>query len=123
MKFIRQDSPSNTITTYDAEGFAINGTLYSESALLNASELISPWTTKALMDLSLNDVLDPLNKRPELLIIGCGAHQQFPPSELYASFFDAGIGLEVMTTGAACRTFNVLMSEGRDAAAALLTTR
>lgn len=120
MKFIRQENHSNTITTYDTDGFTINGKHHSGSALLNASELVSPWTDKPLTELTLNDILAPLTVRPELLVIGCGTHQQFPPSDLYASFFEAGIGFEVMTSGAACRTFNVLMSEGRDAAVALL---
>jgi uncharacterized protein len=57
---------------------------------------------------------------PELLILGTGRRQRFPRAELLAPLAEAGIGWEVMDTGAACRTYNILMSEGRNVAAALL---
>jgi len=57
---------------------------------------------------------------PELVILGTGRRQRFPRTELIAPLVRAGIGWEVMDTGAACRTFNVLVAEGRRVAAALL---
>ncbi len=54
------------------------------------------------------------------LLLGTGTRHVFPTRELKAAFADAGLGLEAMTTGAAARTYNVLLAEGRDVAAALV---
>ena len=56
----------------------------------------------------------------QLLVLGTGASQSFPAPEVWRVFADAGIGLEPMTTGAACRTYNVLLAEGRPVGAALV---
>jgi len=56
----------------------------------------------------------------EFLLLGTGQTQKFPTSELREAFLKKGIGLEVMDTGAACRTFNVLLAEARAVAAALI---
>lgn len=66
-------------------------------------------------------VLEEL-RPPSFLILGTGAKQVFPDAEMRAAFVDAGIGLEAMSTGAACRTYNVLLAEGRPVAAALVAT-
>jgi len=54
------------------------------------------------------------------LLLGTGASQVFPPIEVRRAFLDANVGLEPMDTGAACRTYNVLLGEGRPVAAALV---
>jgi uncharacterized protein len=58
--------------------------------------------------------------RPEVVLLGTGARQVFPSPELLMCFHRRGIGIEVMATAAACRTFNVLVSERRKVVAALL---
>ncbi len=58
--------------------------------------------------------------RPELVIFGSGERLQFVSPGLYRCLIEAGIGVETMDTGAACRTYNVLASEGRSVVAALL---
>jgi uncharacterized protein len=57
---------------------------------------------------------------PELVIFGSGARQRFAAPALLRGFFERRIGFEAMDTAAACRTFNVLVSEGRSVVAALL---
>ena len=54
------------------------------------------------------------------LLLGCGAEPALPPEALHMAFAEAGIGLEPMDTGAACRTYNVLLAEGRPVGAALI---
>ncbi len=67
------------------------------------------------------EALEPLLAHdPEILLLGTGARQVFPPFELFAEFSRRGVGFEVMDTAAACRTFNVLLSEDRRVAAALI---
>ena len=57
---------------------------------------------------------------PEIALIGTGARQVFPPAPFRAAFLNAGIGIEAMDSGAACRTFNVLVGEGRRVAALIV---
>jgi len=75
--------------------------------------------------LSLDDLSEALSQRvlalePELVLLGTGARQRFPELSFGARFLRASVGFEVMDTGAACRTFNVLVAEGRRVAALLL---
>lgn len=72
--------------------------------------------------LGVSDLARALNelKAPEFLLLGTGQTQHFPTPELRSAFATAGIGLEAMNTGAACRTYNVLLAEGRPVAAALV---
>ena len=56
----------------------------------------------------------------QFLLLGTGATQVFPPLEVRRAFMEAGLGLDVMSTGAACRTYNVLLAEGRPVGAALI---
>ena len=67
--------------------------------------------------------LEPLLAlQPELVVLGSGATQQFPPPEVLAACLSRGIGLETMTNAAAARTFNVLASEGRRVVAGFVIT-
>ena len=69
----------------------------------------------------LRQALDVL-EAPAFLLLGTGDYQVFPSQAVRAAFADAGVGLEVMSTGAACRTYNVMLGEGRPVAAALIAT-
>jgi len=61
-----------------------------------------------------------LTLKPDVLLLGTGARQRFPHPRLYRSLTDAGIGVECMDTAAACRTYNILVTEDRKVAAAIL---
>ena len=61
-----------------------------------------------------------LGESTQVLILGTGTRQHFPAPKVQFALLERGIGLEVMDTGAACRTYNILVSEGRDVVAALL---
>ena len=80
------------------------------------------WDAMVGGDLTPKDLQKALAelKTPDFLLLGTGEQQHFPNAELRAAFADAGIGLEAMNTGAACRTYNVLLAEGRPVAAALI---
>lgn len=66
------------------------------------------------------DLEELLSKKPEIVIFGTGWRSHRPPRDLVFAMARRGIGFETMDTPAACRTFNILMSEGRDAAAVLI---
>lgn len=81
-----------------------------------------PWVITAIGDISL-PALSPIVEAAEavdILIVGCGPQFIPPPSSLRRALSEAGIVLEWMDTGAACRTFNVLLAEDRQVAAALV---
>ena len=63
---------------------------------------------------------EPRGGEFQFLLLGTGTAQVFPPLELRRAFMESGLGLEVMSTGAACRTYNVLLAEGRPVGAALI---
>ena len=84
--------------------------------------LITDWRPQRMDELTAADLEPALALRPEVLLLGSGARQVFPPHDLLAQLYAARVGFEVMDTGAACRTYNVLVGEGREVAAALLIT-
>ena len=92
----------------------------TESLILTARQVITEWEPNALAELTAAHMDVVLSLDPELVLLGTGAKQQFPPMEVLRRFHRAQIGVEVMDTAAACRTFNILVAEGRHVAAALL---
>ena len=92
----------------------------TRSVIVSAASLIDDWRPQNIGELTAEDLEPALALRPEVLLLGSGARQVFPPHELLARLHAARVGLEVMDTGAACRTYNVLVGEGRAVAAALI---
>ncbi len=86
--------------------------------LLNARE-VRPWALGEDEAITLDHLAPLIAERPDVILLGTGELQSFPPQELGMGLMNRGIGLEVMDTAAACRTYNVLLSEGRAVAAAL----
>ena len=93
---------------------------FARSVIVSAETLIEDWRPQHIGELSGADLEPVLALRPDVLLLGSGTRQVFPPHELLAQLYAAGIGFEVMDTGAACRTYNVLVGEGRAVAAALI---
>jgi len=93
---------------------------YTRSVIVSAATLIDDWRPQHIAELTAADLEPALALRPQVLLLGSGPRQVFPSPELLAQLHAARIGFEVMDTGAACRTYNVLVGEGREVAAALL---
>jgi uncharacterized protein len=110
----------NQVRAVSADGVDINGTLYTGSLIISANQLIDGWPPVTVDQLNEEQFAPVLELKPDLLLLGTGHRQVFLRPQLYWFLLSAGIGVEVMTTAAACRTFNVVMSEGRNAVAALL---
>jgi uncharacterized protein len=89
------------------------------SCLLSPERLIKDWRPQTVDDLRAEDLEAIFELRPEIVVLGSGTRQKFPEYSLLAQVMSRGIGCEVMDTGAACRTYNVLVSEDRRAVAAL----
>lgn len=103
-----------------ADGIQIDDTSYSESLILGARLLETSWPVRSYADLSSDSIEPLLTHQPEVVLLGFGEQQSFPPVEVQRRFLRAGVGLECMTLAAAARTFNVLMSENRRALAGLI---
>jgi uncharacterized protein len=93
---------------------------YARSVIVSAATLIADWRPQHIGELTAADLEPALALKPQVLLLGSGARQVFPPPELLAQLYAARVGFEVMDTGAACRTYNVLVGEGREVAAALI---
>jgi uncharacterized protein len=93
------------------------------SVIVTASSLIEDWRPRHVSELQAADLEPVLELRPEVLLLGSGARQVFPEPSLLATLYEGGVGFEIMDTGAACRTYNVLVAEGRNVAAALIVER
>jgi uncharacterized protein len=121
MRF-NQDSSSaaHLIRAYGAGQLQINDATYRGTVMLSASVVETLPEVRDMSDLAALDPLRVLALEPELVLLGTGLRQVFPAASFRARFLSAGIGFEVMDTGAACRTFNVLIAEQRRVVALLM---
>ncbi|MDH5325736.1 MAG: Mth938-like domain-containing protein [Gammaproteobacteria bacterium] len=124
------DPSSYTIRSVNAHEITVmspagNGVGFEERTLSNSfvimpNRLISDWPARHVEELSEPLLTQLKELDPELLLLGTGSRLVFPQAHVMAEFSDLGIGLEVMDSAAACRTYNILMHEGRHVAAAIL---
>jgi uncharacterized protein len=126
MRF-NQDSTSaaHVIRAYRQGEIKIDAEAHQQSVLISASSLERVPEIGSASDLDADETARAVTARllalrPEIVLIGTGARQVFPPARIRAPFLEAGIGIEVMDSGAACRTFNVLVAEGRRVAALIV---
>ncbi len=110
----------NTIFGHGPGYVDINGTRLTQPVMVTPKTIISPWNVIDLASLAFEDFAELIAQKPTIVVFGSGSVFRFPDPRILAAFSQARIGFDVMDTGAACRTYNVLMSEGRNVAAALL---
>ena len=91
----------------------VNDRRLDRSFIVAPDKLVEDWPVREVDGLTPADLEALLALRPEVIILGTGAVQAFPPMETMAACLGRGIGLEAMTNSAAARTFNVLAAEGR----------
>ena len=113
-------SARQVIEGYGASGFRVAGIRYVRSILVFPDATLE-WPVSRFEDVTLG-ALQPVVGRggTEILLLGCGARMKPVPAALRQALKQAGISLEAMDTGAACRTYTVLLAEDRRVAAALL---
>lgn len=121
MKLTPDIDPSlNTITAYDGESVDINAVRYTSSVIVLPTGPVIEWPVADFAALAPQDFAALEQAAPELVILGTGQRQRFAHPRLTASLINARIGVESMDSGAACRTYNILVNEGRRAAIALI---
>jgi uncharacterized protein len=113
----------HVVRRIQADRIDINQQSFESSLILGARLLETDWPVHGYDDLTETTIEPLLTHHPEVVLLGYGARQSFPPVEIQRQFLRVGIGLECMTLDAAARTFNVLMSENRRALAGFILPR
>jgi len=111
---------NNLITAYTDEYIEINRQRYAQNLIVMPDTLLQDWQAASFTDLADAHFKQIADLQPEVVLLGTGATHRFLHPKHYQCLTDKGIALECMTTAAACRTYNILMSEGRNVAAALI---
>ncbi|HID72922.1 MAG TPA: hypothetical protein EYH03_04150 [Chromatiales bacterium] len=121
MKFTQEtDTQGNIIQAYWPGQIVVSGRTLENSLIVTRERLLETWRPRTAAELEADDLICILEFEPEVVLLGTGPKQAFPAPDTLRPILERGIGLEVMDTAAACRTYNILMSEGRRVVAALL---
>ncbi len=114
------DQDEYLIRAYEPGRIRINQESYSASLIVSPRVLQPDWPPAHPDDLSREHIRALLELEPEVVLLGTGTRLQFPAPGVIQDLINAAIGYEVMDTAAACRTYNVLMSERRHVVAGLI---
>jgi len=115
MKFAEDNNHARyKITAYDARSIAINDKPFQQSLVLSPMELITDWQPEIYSQLEATHLNPFYELKAEIILLGTGNKQIFPEADILKRLAKEQIGFEIMDTPAACRTFNILMAEGRN---------
>ena len=121
MHFAKQDCDSELLVRAYQDGqLTIGSQHYRSSVILTPERVLDDWRPQQYQELHDEDFHVLRELQPEIVLLGTGPALHFPAPSLTALLLEAGIGVEVMNTAAACRTFNILLAEDRAVVAALL---
>jgi uncharacterized protein len=121
MKFSLDDPGDGFIVNaYEPGRITINGVPHERSIALLPDRLISDWKPQSVAELAAEHFRVIADLQPDVVLLGTGLKQLFLAPALYAPIPDQGIGIEMMGTASACRTYNILATEGRRVAAILM---
>ena len=110
----------NVVSRYQPGQVQVRERIFSTSLIIFPEHIEADWTPRAADNLRTRDFQAIVERTPEVLILGTGETQVFPEPTVFMTLMDLGIGFEVMDNAAACRTYNILLSEDRRAALALI---
>ncbi|MDD2814325.1 MAG: Mth938-like domain-containing protein [Thiotrichaceae bacterium] len=121
MKFhlLASEGTQYIINAYTHDSVTINDMVYHENLIVMTTQL-QQWSARSFDSLCVEDFEALCALKPELILLGTGSRLRFPKPALLLPCIEAHLSVEVMDMRAACRTYNILMGEGRDVAAALL---
>jgi uncharacterized protein len=120
---ITQETPTTvTIRSVSEREICIGNSSYRQTIAIAGGNIIDDWSEAPIAELHATHFDRLLASDPEVIVLGTGPKNIFPPRELIFALARRGVGLEFMDTPAAARTFNVLASEGRSVAAVLYCT-
>jgi uncharacterized protein len=108
------------IRSVSAAGIRVDQEVFVNPFIISGQRIVPQWDVESIDDINEESLQAIFDLEPEVILIGTGDSQIFLPPATQVHFFRRNFGFEVMTTDAACRTFNVLVAEGRHVVAALL---
>jgi uncharacterized protein len=117
---LTQAEGQQLITAYDSDSISVNHQRYTHSLLVLPTEIKTDWRVADFDALSLADFDYIANLKPEVVLLGTGSKHRFIHPKLTQTLTQMGVAVECMSTDAACRTYNILMAEGRLVVAALI---
>jgi uncharacterized protein len=121
MKFSLDDpSDGYIVNAYEPGRVTINGMTHERSIVVLPDRIITEWDPQSVAELSAEHFRFIADLRPDVVLLGTGLKQLFLTPALYASIPEQGIGIEMMDTASACRTYNILATEGRRVTAILM---
>lgn len=119
MQLTRETSPANVIRAWEPGRIRVLERWIEGNVIVSADRLIEGWSAE-LLAVTAGDLHEAIALNPEIILLGTGPELTLPDTELMAELAEQRIGLEVMSTPAACRTYNVLVHEQRRVVAVLL---
>jgi len=111
---------TNVIRSFTDSTIDVNNKTYNKSLIISSNLLIDDWVISHIDDMKTEHWQELIKHKPEVILIGTGASLVFPHPSIYAPAIDMGIGVEFMDSKAACRTYNVLVSEDRPVLAGII---
>lgn len=108
------------IRAYQSGEIVINDSTYKNSLIITPSTLMTHWEPKTINDINPESLQPLIEINPDIILLGTGDHFVSPPQQQLSPLYQAGLSVDIMSTGTACRTFIALSSENRNVAAALL---
>jgi uncharacterized protein len=120
VKFHLSTARGNIVTGLGPGWVRVGATEYRDNLVLTLEAVVPGFAASGFDALSEDEFAALLAYKPEVVLLGTGPSIRFPHPSLTRPLIDAGVGLEVMDTPAACRTYNILAAEGRSVVAALL---
>ncbi|MBX3630936.1 MAG: Mth938-like domain-containing protein [Nitrosomonas sp.] len=121
MKLHLANFGQNNVFSGYGEGYVmINKIRHEKNLIVFPDQLIEHWPVASVSELNLEHFDNVLSRKPEIILLGTGTQIRFPDYSLIARITQTRIGFEVMDTQAACRTYNILVEEGRQVAAAII---
>lgn len=117
---LNQTAGQNAFTAYGEDYVSVNAIRYNSNLVVLPDRLITDWTQSSFATLRVEDFESLAALDAEIILLGTGHQLRFPSHELLRPLMQANKGVEVMDIHAACRTYNILLAEGRKAAACLL---
>jgi uncharacterized protein len=120
MKFHLSRAEGNVVSGTGPGWVRVGGDEHREGFVLTPETVVQPWAPGGFEALDEEDFVRIRELEPEIVLLGTGARQRFPHPRLYRALIDAGIGVEIMDSAAAARTYNIIAAEGRKVAAAFI---
>jgi uncharacterized protein len=119
MQLTRESGTQHIIRAWEPGRVRIAERWVAGNVIVSAEQIVEDWTTAAPTALTIEDLAPALAFAPTILLLGTGTDKFLPDVELMAALAEQRVGLEIMSTPAACRTFNVLLQEQRRVVVAL----